>query len=165
MAETEGLRDIKAAAAWLGIPSKTLQNYVTARSVPFTRVGRHVRFSQAHLDAMAMSVKHTTYHHLKQRQDEKAGYRNPFVDMIDLIAGRERESAGAQATDLGTAQERGWTRLIGVSNFPIALLKKAEAILGKGRLATNQVEVHPFLQNRTLREWFTELPERVGAAV
>ncbi|MCP8936939.1 aldo/keto reductase [Alsobacter sp. SYSU M60028] len=55
--------------------------------------------------------------------------------------------------DLGTAQERGWTRLIGVSNFPIALLKKAEAILGKGRLATNQVEVHPFLQNRTLRDW------------
>ncbi len=59
---------------------------------------------QAHLDAMAMSVKHTTYHHLKQRQDEKAGYRNPFVDMIDLIAGREPETARATATDLGTAQ-------------------------------------------------------------
>jgi glycosyltransferase involved in cell wall biosynthesis len=64
---------------------------------------------QAHLDAMAMSVKHTTYHHLKQRQDEKAGYRNPFVDMIDLIAGREPEAAsskqaGTSATDLGTAQ-------------------------------------------------------------
>lgn len=53
--------------------------------------------------------------------------------------------------DLGTAQERGWTRLIGVSNFPVALVRKAIAILGPGRLAANQVEVHPYLQNRTLR--------------
>ncbi|HEY2730367.1 MAG TPA: glycosyltransferase [Polyangia bacterium] len=62
---------------------------------------------QAHIDTMAMSVKHTTYHHLKQRQDEN-GYRNPFVDMIDLIAGRDPETATAKAgnsgsTDGGTA--------------------------------------------------------------
>lgn len=47
---SEGLRDIKAAAEWLGIPAKTLQGYVTARTVPFAKVGKHVRFSQAHLD-------------------------------------------------------------------------------------------------------------------
>jgi glycosyltransferase involved in cell wall biosynthesis len=57
---------------------------------------------QAHIDAMAMSVKHTTYHHLKQRQDENAGYRNPFVDMIDIIAGRDPE-AKPGTTDGGTA--------------------------------------------------------------
>jgi hypothetical protein len=45
---------------------------------------------QAHLDAMAMLVKHTTYHHFKQRaQDGGDGARNPFVDIMDLIAGRE----------------------------------------------------------------------------
>lgn len=49
---SDGLRDIEAAAEWLGIPKKTLQNYVTARTVPFSRVGKHVRFSQAHLDAI-----------------------------------------------------------------------------------------------------------------
>lgn len=49
---SEGLRNIKDAADWLGIPAKTLQGYVTARAVPFTKVGRHVRFSQAHLDAI-----------------------------------------------------------------------------------------------------------------
>jgi 2,5-diketo-D-gluconate reductase B len=54
--------------------------------------------------------------------------------------------------DLAEAQARGWTRLIGVSNFPIALLKRAEAILGPGRIVNNQVEVHPFLQNRALRD-------------
>lgn len=49
---TEGLRDIEQAAAWLGISKRTLQEYVTARTVPFTWVGRHVRFAQHHLDAI-----------------------------------------------------------------------------------------------------------------
>lgn len=49
---SEGLRNIQDAADWLGIPAKTLQGYVTARTVPFTKVGRHVRFSQEHLDAI-----------------------------------------------------------------------------------------------------------------
>lgn len=52
MAEDKGLRDIEAAAVWLNIPKKTLQAYVTARSVPFTKIGKHVRFSQEHLDAI-----------------------------------------------------------------------------------------------------------------
>jgi glycosyltransferase involved in cell wall biosynthesis len=51
---------------------------------------------QAHIDAMAITVQHTTYHHLKQRQDENAGYRNPFVDMIDVISGREPGPAPAK---------------------------------------------------------------------
>src|SRR4029079_16405509 len=43
---------------------------------------------QAHLNTMAMCVKHTTYHHLKQRQAERPDFRNPFVEMMDLMAGR-----------------------------------------------------------------------------
>ena len=43
-------------------------------------------------------------------------------------------------------------RLIGVSNFPNALLDRAVAVLGKGEIATNQVEMHPFLQNRKVFE-------------
>ncbi len=58
--------------------------------------------------------------------------------------------------DLAEAQTRGWTKAIGVSNFPIALLKRAEEILGPGRIINNQVEVHPFLQNRKLRAHCTE---------
>jgi excisionase family DNA binding protein len=49
---SEPLRDVEQAAAWLGIPKKTLQSFVTARSVPFTWIGKHVRFSQDHLDAI-----------------------------------------------------------------------------------------------------------------
>jgi 2,5-diketo-D-gluconate reductase B len=47
---------------------------------------------------------------------------------------------------LGEAQRRGLTRLIGVSNFPLALLRRTEQVLGKAAIATNQVEIHPFLQ-------------------
>ncbi len=52
--------------------------------------------------------------------------------------------------ELVEAQSLGITRLIGVSNFTIAHLEKAERLIGPGRLATNQVERHPYLQNRKL---------------
>lgn len=54
------------------------------------------------------------------------------------------------------AREAGLTREIGVSNFPIRLLKQAIDVVGKDAIATNQVEVHPFLQNRTLAAFMRE---------
>jgi len=51
---------------------------------------------------------------------------------------------------LAQARARGLTRLIGVSNFPVALLQEAIAAVGPGGIATNQVELHPYLQNRKL---------------
>jgi glycosyltransferase involved in cell wall biosynthesis len=72
---------------------------------------------QAHIDAMAMSVKHTTYHHLKQ-QGDTAGYRSPFVDMIDLIAGRSPQ-ASAGAGDAGTANAFVASLLTGVQRAAV----------------------------------------------
>lgn len=54
---------------------------------------------------------------------------------------------------LAEAKARGLTRLIGVSNFPVALLKEAIAAVGAGEIATNQVELHPYLQNRKLADF------------
>jgi len=54
---------------------------------------------------------------------------------------------------LAEAQQRGLTRLIGVSNFPIALLERTESLLGKGAISTNQVEIHPYLQAPKLRNY------------
>ena len=51
---------------------------------------------------------------------------------------------------LAEAQALGLTRTIGVSNFTIALLEKTRAILGSVDIANNQVECHPYLQNRKL---------------
>jgi 2,5-diketo-D-gluconate reductase B len=56
-------------------------------------------------------------------------------------------------TALAEAKAAGLARLIGVSNFTIGYLQRAEAILGKGVLATNQVELHPYLQSPRLRDW------------
>ena len=54
---------------------------------------------------------------------------------------------------LREAREQGLTRAIGVSNFTIALLQQAIDIVGRGQLATNQVELSPYLQNRKLAEF------------
>ena len=51
---------------------------------------------------------------------------------------------------LAEAQDQGLARLIGVSNFTIALLGEAIGILGAPRIATNQVEISPYLLNRML---------------
>lgn len=48
------------------------------------------------------------------------------------------------------ARERGLTRLIGISNFTIAQMREAADAVGAANIATNQVEIHPFLQNRKL---------------
>lgn len=48
------------------------------------------------------------------------------------------------------ARQRGFARLIGVSNFTIEHLERTERLLGKGVIATNQVELHPYLQSPKL---------------
>jgi len=76
---------------------------------------------QAHLDAMALCVQHTTYHHLKQRQVDRKDYRDPFVEMIDVVAGR----AGSSTDDTAA----------GISGFMASLLSGAERAglpVGKG---------------------------------
>ena len=50
---------------------------------------------------------------------------------------------------LMAAQAAGKTRHIGVSNFPIALMKRAQA-RASGRIVCNQVEFHPLLDQRRL---------------
>ncbi len=51
---------------------------------------------------------------------------------------------------LAEAKAQGLTRQIGVSNFTIALLREAIAAVGAGAIATNQIELHPYLQNRAV---------------
>lgn len=51
---------------------------------------------------------------------------------------------------LREVREAGQARHIGISNFTIAQVDRALEILGPESLLTNQVEVHPFLQNRDL---------------
>lgn len=48
------------------------------------------------------------------------------------------------------AKKQGLTTQIGVSNFTVALMEQAIAIAGPGQIATNQVELSPYLQNQTV---------------
>lgn len=48
------------------------------------------------------------------------------------------------------ARAQGLTGAIGLSNFTVAQMREAIALVGVENLATNQVEIHPFLQNRAV---------------
>ncbi|WP_117232769.1 2,5-didehydrogluconate reductase DkgB [Vibrio maerlii] len=58
--------------------------------------------------------------------------------------------------ELLKAKELGLTKEIGVSNFTIALLKEAGDAIGMEHIATNQVELSPYLQNRKLAQFMQE---------
>ncbi|QBE66316.1 2,5-didehydrogluconate reductase DkgB [Pseudoduganella lutea] len=48
------------------------------------------------------------------------------------------------------AKAQGLTRQIGISNFNIELTREAISVVGKGEIATNQIELSPYLQNTRL---------------
>jgi 2,5-diketo-D-gluconate reductase B len=54
---------------------------------------------------------------------------------------------------LAEAHALGLTRLVGVSNFTIAMLEEAQGILGDLPIANNQVELNPLLQNKKLASY------------
>jgi len=65
-----------------------------------------LRGHQAHLNAMTLCVKHTTYHHFKQRETVRSDYRSPFVDMMDVVAGRYSAPANGFVASLLEGAER-----------------------------------------------------------
>lgn len=85
-------------------------------------------------------------------KDSLAKLRTDHVDLA-LIHWPSPGGAVPVAESLGAlaeAQAQGLTRQIGVSNFNTALLQEAIAAVGARQIATNQVELHPYLQNRKL---------------
>lgn len=51
------------------------------------------------------------------------------------------------------AKAQGLTREIGISNFTIPLMERAIVAVGAENIATNQIELSPYLQNRQVVEW------------
>lgn len=51
------------------------------------------------------------------------------------------------------AKAQGLTREIGISNFTIKHMQQAFETVGAEQIATNQVEIHPYLQNRKVVEF------------
>lgn len=85
-------------------------------------------------------------------KDSLAKLRSDHVDLT-LIHWPSPGGAVPVAEFMGAlleAKRQGLTTQIGVSNFTIALLQEAIAAVGATEIATNQVELHPYLQNRRI---------------
>lgn len=54
---------------------------------------------------------------------------------------------------LAEAKAQGLTKQIGVSNFTVDLMRHAIAAVGASEIATNQIELHPYLQNRKVADF------------
>ncbi|EIC83223.1 2,5-didehydrogluconate reductase DkgB [Serratia sp. M24T3] len=54
------------------------------------------------------------------------------------------------------AKALGLTRQIGISNFTVALMQEAIDTVGAAEIATNQIELSPFLQNNKVVEFATQ---------
>lgn len=77
------------------------------------------------------------------------------MDSVDLLLIHWPSQNGSidpevYLSQLAEVSALGLAKRVGVSNFTIDLISKAKEILGDVPLANNQVEIHPYLQNRNL---------------
>lgn len=78
--------------------------------------------------------------------------RSDYVDLtlVHWPSPRDAVPMAEYLHALAEAKAQGLTRQIGLSNFTIDLTRQATQLLGADAIATNQIEVHPYLQNRAL---------------
>lgn len=84
---------------------------------------------------------------------EKLGLDNVDLALIHWPVPEQQAPLAEYVSALLEAREQRLTRYIGVSNFTMAHLQQAITAIGADNIATHQIEVHPFLQNRTVREF------------
>lgn len=86
----------------------------------------------------------------------KESLENLQLSYVDLLlihwpAPENGESMEEYLGELLRVKELGLTKEIGISNFTVAQIEEAVSMLGEGVIATNQVEVHPYLTNEKVR--------------
>lgn len=118
-------------------------------------VGRAIVASGVPRSELFLSTKIWTEHLARDRvipslKDSLVKLRTEQVDLT-LIHWPSPGQAVPLADTLGAlmqAQAQGLTKHIGVSNFNIALLQEAIEAVGAANIATLQIELSPYLQNR-----------------
>ena len=121
------------------------------------QVGQAITDSDISRDALFITTKvwiesFTKETFLDSVKGSLAKLKTDYVDLLlihwpspkDTISMMEYLGELKKAKDLGLARE------IGVSNFTIAQTQQAIDILGAENIFTNQIEVHPYLQNDKL---------------
>ncbi|WP_343728318.1 2,5-didehydrogluconate reductase DkgB [Duganella sp.] len=88
-------------------------------------------------------------------KDSLARLRTDYVDLLLIHWPSPGGAVPVQEfmTALAQARELGLTRQIGVSNFTVELMQQAIDAVGAEAIATNQIELHPYLQNRKVVEF------------
>lgn len=84
--------------------------------------------------------------------------RTDYVDLMLIHWPSPNDTVAVEAfmPALLEAKKQGLTRQIGISNFTIPLMERAIAAVGAENIATNQIELSPYLQNRKVVEWATQ---------
>ncbi|WP_447772348.1 2,5-didehydrogluconate reductase DkgB [Variovorax boronicumulans] len=118
-------------------------------------VGQAIAESGVARNDLFITTKIWTDHYAKDKlvpslKDSLAKLRTDHVDLT-LIHWPSPGNAVPVAEFMGALAEAkalGLTKQIGMSNFNIALMQEAIAAVGAPAIATNQIELHPYLQNR-----------------
>ncbi|MFA4914063.1 MAG: 2,5-didehydrogluconate reductase DkgB [Burkholderiaceae bacterium] len=87
---------------------------------------------------------------------QKLGTDSVDLTLIHWPAPGNGVSLAEYMTALAEARALGLTRQIGISNFNIDLTRQAIAAVGKGEIATNQIELSPYLQSSKLTAFLKE---------
>ncbi|MDW5441175.1 2,5-didehydrogluconate reductase DkgB [Polaromonas sp. SM01] len=120
-------------------------------------IGQAIEASGVPRSELFLTTKIWTEHLAKDRvmpslKDSLAKLRTDHVDLT-LIHWPSPGAAVPLADTLGALMEakaQGLTKQIGISNFNIALMQEAINIVGAANIATQQIELSPYLQNRKL---------------
>ncbi|AIO70797.1 2,5-didehydrogluconate reductase DkgB [Burkholderia oklahomensis] len=123
-------------------------------------IGRAIAESGVPRDALFLTTKIWVDNYAKDKlaaslEASLAKLRTDYVDLalIHWPAPGNGIAPEEFMTALAEAKAAGLTRRIGVSNFNVALTQRAIAAVGRDAIATNQIELSPYLQNRKLVEF------------
>lgn len=107
-------------------------------------------------------VEHFHAGDLQKQARESAEALGFTPDLLLLHWPKKTPAFSETLTALNDALARGFTRAIGLSNFPSKEFREAQT-LSAARLITNQVEYHPYLSNQTLIATANDLGSSITA--
>jgi diketogulonate reductase-like aldo/keto reductase len=129
-------------------------------------VGDGIRDSGVPRDQIWLTTKIWVAHFerdaLLAQAEESANSLGFTPDLLLLHWPKVTPSIPDTIAALNEAKERGLTRAIGVSNYPSAQFRQAQAA-SRARIITNQVEYHPYLSLKALRATAAELGSSITA--
>lgn len=126
-------------------------------------VGQAIDESGINRDDLFVTTKIWTENYAENKlvaslRDSLKKLRTPYVDLtlIHWPAPGNGVELAEYMTALAEAKALGLTRQIGISNFNIELTRQAIAAVGRNEIATNQIELSPYLQNPKLTAFLKE---------